>query len=103
MYLNLFFAQEVKKERSQCTSAAGFSTLIAPFPQSYMEDHLAHKDRMNKEWESLTTYEADPRCVEAGSKLENLIKNRYPDVLPCKRLASFLNPSPRSLTVSCLP
>ncbi|XP_055349566.1 uncharacterized protein LOC129596351 [Paramacrobiotus metropolitanus] len=59
---------------------------------SYMEDHLKHKERLNEEWASLCTYEADPRQTDAASRKENLIKNRYPDVLPYDHTRVKLNP-----------
>ncbi|XP_068715435.1 receptor-type tyrosine-protein phosphatase N2-like isoform X2 [Montipora foliosa] len=49
---------------------------------SYMEDHLKNKDRLNKEWEALKTYEAEPNSTETGKLEKNVKKNRYSDVLP---------------------
>lgn len=49
---------------------------------SYMEDHLQNKDRLNKEWEALKTYEAEPNSREIGKLEKNARKNRYSDVLP---------------------
>ncbi|XP_078377523.1 receptor-type tyrosine-protein phosphatase N2-like [Oculina patagonica] len=49
---------------------------------SYMEDHLNNKDRLNKEWEALKTYEAEPNSREIGKLEKNARKNRYSDVLP---------------------
>ncbi|PFX26762.1 receptor-type tyrosine-protein phosphatase N2-like isoform X2 [Stylophora pistillata] len=49
---------------------------------SYMEDHLNNKDRLNKEWEALKTYEAEPNSREVGKLEKNARKNRYSDVLP---------------------
>lgn len=49
---------------------------------SYMEDHLNNKDRLNKEWEALKTYEAEPNSTETGKLEKNMRKNRYSDVLP---------------------
>lgn len=49
-----------------------------------MEDHLKNKDRLDREWESLCAYEAELCSTTASTKPENIKKNRYTDVLPCK-------------------
>lgn len=59
---------------------------------SYMEDHLKNKDRLNKEWESLCSYEADPCSRVTGRMNQNAKKNRYPDeVLPFDHSRVILN------------
>lgn len=52
-----------------------------------MEDHLKNKDRLQKEWEALCLYQAEPSSVSIGQSEINMEKNRYPDFVPCK---SFL-------------
>jgi len=34
-----------------------------------MEDHLKNKDRMDKEWAALCTYEADPSATTIAEKV----------------------------------
>uniref|UniRef100_A0A3Q2U1D9 Protein tyrosine phosphatase receptor type N2 n=1 Tax=Fundulus heteroclitus TaxID=8078 RepID=A0A3Q2U1D9_FUNHE len=43
---------------------------------SYMEDHLKNKDRLEKEWEALCAYQAEPNATTAGLKNGNAKKNR---------------------------
>ncbi|XP_056276256.1 receptor-type tyrosine-protein phosphatase N2-like isoform X2 [Pseudoliparis swirei] len=43
---------------------------------SYMEDHMKNKDRLEKEWEALGTYQAEPNACTAGLKDGNAKKNR---------------------------
>lgn len=47
-----------------------------------MEDHLKKKNRLEKEWESLCAYEADPCSTNAALQKQNVNKNRYADILP---------------------
>ncbi|AWP03599.1 putative receptor-type tyrosine-protein phosphatase N2-like, partial [Scophthalmus maximus] len=43
---------------------------------SYMEDHLKNKDRLEKEWEALCAYQAEPNGCTVGLKDGNAKKNR---------------------------
>ncbi|KAM4551303.1 receptor-type tyrosine-protein phosphatase N2-like [Odontesthes bonariensis] len=43
---------------------------------SYMEDHLKNKDRLEKEWEALCAYQAEPNVSAVGRKDGNAKKNR---------------------------
>uniref|UniRef100_A0A1A7XMF9 Protein tyrosine phosphatase, receptor type, N polypeptide 2 n=1 Tax=Iconisemion striatum TaxID=60296 RepID=A0A1A7XMF9_9TELE len=43
---------------------------------SYMEDHLKNKDRLEKEWEALCAYQAEPNASTVGLKNGNSKKNR---------------------------
>ncbi|XP_049603675.1 receptor-type tyrosine-protein phosphatase N2 isoform X2 [Syngnathus scovelli] len=43
---------------------------------SYMEDHLKNKDRLEKEWEALCAYQAEPNAHTVGLKDANAKKNR---------------------------
>ena len=54
-----------------------------------MEDHLKNKDRLSMEWEGLCAYEAEPNAISVGMETANMRKNRYSDVLPCKKTAHF--------------
>ncbi|XP_077412434.1 receptor-type tyrosine-protein phosphatase N2-like isoform X2 [Vanacampus margaritifer] len=43
---------------------------------SYMEDHLKNKNRLEKEWEALCGYQAEPNVCTVGLKDGNAKKNR---------------------------
>ncbi|XP_057708831.1 receptor-type tyrosine-protein phosphatase-like N isoform X2 [Corythoichthys intestinalis] len=49
---------------------------------AYMEDHLRNKDRLQKEWEALCSYQADPCSVAAAQTPSNMAKNRQAESLP---------------------
>ena len=49
-----------------------------------MEDHLKNKDRLDREWDNLCSYEADPANTTIANDNSNVRKNRYSDILPCK-------------------
>ncbi|XP_063003678.1 receptor-type tyrosine-protein phosphatase N2 [Elgaria multicarinata webbii] len=48
---------------------------------SYMEDHLKNKNRLEKEWEALCAYQAEPNATTIAHKEENAQKNRSQDVV----------------------
>ena len=54
----------------------------SPF-QAYMEDHLKNKNRLEKEWEALCAYQAEPNSSLVAQREENVPKNRCPAVLTC--------------------
>ncbi|XP_032090864.1 receptor-type tyrosine-protein phosphatase N2 [Thamnophis elegans] len=43
---------------------------------AYMEDHLKNKNRLEKEWEALCAYQAEPNATTNAHKEENIQKNR---------------------------
>ncbi|XP_044074021.1 protein tyrosine phosphatase receptor type Na isoform X1 [Siniperca chuatsi] len=49
---------------------------------AYMEDHLRNKDRLQKEWEALCSYQADPSSVAVAQVPSNMDKNRHAESLP---------------------
>ncbi|XP_036755479.2 receptor-type tyrosine-protein phosphatase N2 isoform X3 [Manis pentadactyla] len=49
--------------------------------QSYMEDHLKNKNRLQEEWEALCAYQAEPSSSLVAQREENVAKNRCPEVL----------------------
>ncbi|MBZ3875484.1 Receptor-type tyrosine-protein phosphatase N2 [Sciurus carolinensis] len=49
--------------------------------QAYMEDHLKNKNRLEKEWEALCAYQAEPSSSLVAQREENLPKNRSLAVL----------------------
>ena len=53
------------------------------FLQAYMEDHLRNKDRLQKEWEALCSYQAEPCSVSQAQDPTNMDKNRHAHSLPC--------------------
>ncbi|XP_074222733.1 receptor-type tyrosine-protein phosphatase N2 isoform X1 [Camelus bactrianus] len=48
---------------------------------AYMEDHLEDKNRLQREWEALCAYQAEPSCSLVAQREENVPKNRCPAVL----------------------
>lgn len=48
-----------------------------------MEDHLKNKNRLEKEWEALCAYQAEPNSSLVAQRAENAHKNRSPAVLTC--------------------
>ncbi|XP_010005350.1 PREDICTED: receptor-type tyrosine-protein phosphatase N2 [Chaetura pelagica] len=49
---------------------------------SYMEDHLKNKNRLEKEWEALCAYQAEPNATIVAQQEENIPKNRSWAVVP---------------------
>ncbi|KAI7685861.1 hypothetical protein SSS_09853 [Sarcoptes scabiei] len=58
---------------------------------SYMEDHLKDKNRLDREWEALCAYEADPCSTNAAMQKQNISKNRYSEHLPYDHSRVILN------------
>lgn len=48
-----------------------------------MEDHLKNKNRLEKEWEALCAYQAEPNATTVAEQEENIQKNRSQAVVPC--------------------
>lgn len=61
------------------------SLLGSPLPQSYMEDHMKNKDRLQKEWEALGAYQAEPNACTVGLRDGNAKKNRSAAVVACEQ------------------
>jgi hypothetical protein len=53
-----------------------------------MEDHLKNKNRLEKEWEALCAYQAEPNSSLVAQREENTSKNRSLAVLTCTYPAS---------------
>ncbi|KAG7502980.1 receptor-type tyrosine-protein phosphatase-like N isoform X1 [Solea senegalensis] len=49
---------------------------------AYMEDHLRNKDRLQKEWEALCSYQAEPSSVAVAQVPDNMEKNRHAEYPP---------------------
>ncbi|KAF7649586.1 hypothetical protein LDENG_00139060 [Lucifuga dentata] len=49
---------------------------------AYMEDHLRNKDRLQKEWQALCSYQAEPSSVAVAEIPTNMEKNRQAESLP---------------------
>uniref|UniRef100_A0A3Q1C547 Protein tyrosine phosphatase receptor type Na n=2 Tax=Amphiprion TaxID=80969 RepID=A0A3Q1C547_AMPOC len=64
---------------------------------TYMEDHLRNKDRLQKEWEALCSYQAEPSSVAVAQVPNNMDKNRHAESLPYDhsrvKLKTEVNPS----------
>lgn len=56
-----------------------------------MEDHLKDKNRLDREWEALCAYEADPCSTNAAMQKQNISKNRYSEHLPYDHSRVILN------------
>ncbi|XP_069067261.1 receptor-type tyrosine-protein phosphatase N2 isoform X2 [Pleurodeles waltl] len=48
---------------------------------SYMEDHLKNKNRLEREWEALCAYQAEPNAMTVAHKEENIQRNRSQTVV----------------------
>lgn len=59
--------------------------------QSYMEDHLQNKDRLDKEWEALCSYQAEPAACAVGQEEQNVQRNRPHGVLVCECFANCIS------------
>ncbi|XP_075407016.1 receptor-type tyrosine-protein phosphatase N2 [Tenrec ecaudatus] len=59
---------------------------------SYMEDHLKNKNRLEKEWEALCAYQAEPNSSLVAQTEENLQKNRCLAVLTYDHSRILLKP-----------
>ncbi|ELK19044.1 Receptor-type tyrosine-protein phosphatase N2, partial [Pteropus alecto] len=60
--------------------------------KAYMEDHLQNKDRLQKEWEALCAYQAEPNSSLVAQREENVPKNRCPAVLTYDHSRVLLRP-----------
>lgn len=49
-----------------------------------MEDHLKNKNRLEKEWEALCAYQAEPNESSIAQQEENVQKNHSRAVVPCR-------------------
>ncbi|XP_052417608.1 receptor-type tyrosine-protein phosphatase N2 isoform X2 [Carassius gibelio] len=59
---------------------------------SYMEDHLQNKDRLDKEWEALCSYQAEPAVCAVGQEEQNVQRNRPHAVLVYDHSRVILKP-----------
>ena len=64
------------------TLKADLGSVISP--QSYMEDHLKNKNRLEREWEALCSYQAEPGAWSVGHGEQNSRKNRSDAVVVCE-------------------
>jgi receptor-type tyrosine-protein phosphatase N len=58
---------------------------------SYMEDHLRNKGRLQREWEALCRYEAEPGAREAALQPQCVPLNRLTAPLPFDHSRVVLN------------
>ncbi|KAG2458545.1 PTPR2 phosphatase, partial [Polypterus senegalus] len=58
---------------------------------SYMEDHLKNKNRLEKEWEALCAYQAEPNATTIALKEENRKKNRSEKVVACEYFSEMFS------------
>lgn len=52
-----------------------------------MEDHLKNKNRLEREWEALCSYQAEPGACSAGHGEHNSKKNRSDAVVVCESIS----------------
>lgn len=52
--------------------------------QSYMEDHLKNKNRLEREWEAMCGYLAEPGACNVGQDKHNTKRNRTDAVVVCE-------------------
>lgn len=60
-------------------------------PQSYMEDHLNNKDKLDQEWAAICAYEADPSSIKVATDKSNVLRNRPGSALPYDHSRIILN------------
>lgn len=58
--------------------------VVSVFLQSYMEDHLKNKNRLEREWEALCSYQAEPGTCSVGQGEQNSKRNRSDAVVVCE-------------------
>lgn len=60
--------------------------LVPVVLQSYMEDHLKNKNRLEREWEALCSYQAEPGACSVGQGEQNSKRNRPDAVVVCESI-----------------
>lgn len=51
-----------------------------------MEDHLKNKNRLEREWEALCSYQAEPSACSVGQGEQNSKRNRSDGVVACESI-----------------
>lgn len=67
------------------------NTLFLPRRQSYMEDHMKTKDRLDEEWGALCAYESEPCSTAVAESEENAKCNRPDAAVPYDHARVILN------------
>lgn len=57
-----------------------------------MEDHLKNKNRLEREWEALCSYQAEPSTCGVAQGEQNSKRNRSDAVVACESARSALPP-----------
>lgn len=57
-----------------------------------MEDHLKNKNRLEREWEALCSYQAEPGACCVGQGEQNSKKNRSDSVVVCESIQMSFPP-----------
>ena len=68
-----------------------------------MEDHLKNQNRLEKEWEALCGYQAEPNASTTGLGAGNTKKNRSNAVVACELFYSSFKRGGRSQSFHILP
>lgn len=61
--------------------------VVSVLLQSYMEDHLKNKNRLEREWEALCSYQAEPGTCIVGQSEQNSKRNRSDTVVVCEYIS----------------
>uniref|UniRef100_A0A8C4X0R7 Receptor-type tyrosine-protein phosphatase-like N n=1 Tax=Eptatretus burgeri TaxID=7764 RepID=A0A8C4X0R7_EPTBU len=56
-----------------------------------MEDHVRNRHRLQREWEALCMYQAEPCSCTIAQNLQNVFKNRTPVIVPYDHARVVLN------------
>ncbi|KAL3310725.1 Receptor-type tyrosine-protein phosphatase N2 [Cichlidogyrus casuarinus] len=87
-YTDIFIVTKPSGEPAKMDIDIGTGHLIL----SYLEKHLDDKSRLDKDWQSICSYEAEDSVIcEAATRQSNLLKNRPSAPLPCEHLAFHTN------------
>lgn len=65
---------------------------VSVFLQSYMEDHLKNKNRLEREWEALCSYQAEPCACSIGHGEQNSKRNRSDAIVVCESIQTNVLP-----------
>lgn len=68
-----------------------------------MEDHLKNKNRLEREWEALCSYQAEPSASCVGRGEQNSKRNRSDTVVACESILFWGGGLPFTQAEQCRP